>query len=165
MYIEPYRDALSRFPAGVVVVTAINGQGEMKGLTVSAFCSVSVEPPLVLVCVDAGSNTLPAILDSSAFTINILAAGRESLARVFASKGEGKFDGVEWIRSQALDHAGPILHNDVAAYLICSLEQTVEAGDHHVLIGRVAEVGSSESEEEALVYHRRNFSAVGSGCA
>lgn len=162
MAVDVFREALSRFPAGVVVVTAVDSGCELRGLTVSAFCSVSVDPPLVLVCVDKQSNTLPAIHHARAFTVNILAAGGEEVAKTFASKGDGKFDGIDWIRSPALKRAGPILHDDVAAYLVCSLQQTIEAGDHEIVVGLVVEVGNSESEH-ALVYHRRRFSTVGVG--
>lgn len=164
MTFDPFREALSRFPAGVVVVTAVDAEREPRGLTVSAFCSVSAKPPLVLVCVDKQSQTLPAIHGSQAFTVNILAAGREEVAMVFASKDDAKFEGIDWIRPPTMDRAGPILHDDAAAYLVCSLEQAIEAGDHEIMVGRVVEVGSSESER-ALVYHRRNFSTVGGGSA
>jgi flavin reductase (DIM6/NTAB) family NADH-FMN oxidoreductase RutF len=150
---------LARFPAGVAVVTAIAPDGGPRGLTVTAFCSVSLRPPMVLVCVDHSSNTLPAIEHSGGFTVNILAGGREELARLFASKREDKFAAVSW-RPPKLPQAGAVLHEDVAAFLVCTVANSIGAGDHWVFIGEVVE---AEQVEQAvhLLYHRRTFSTVG----
>jgi flavin reductase (DIM6/NTAB) family NADH-FMN oxidoreductase RutF len=153
------REVLASFPAGVVVVTAVDGDGTPRGLTVSAFCSVSAEPPLVLVCVDKGSNTLPAIHHSGGFTVNILAGGREDVARAFASKQEDKFLGLN-CRPPGPAKGGPILSDHVAAYLVCDVQQAVEAGDHWVFIAEVLETALAE-EDLMLLYHRRSFSSVG----
>jgi flavin reductase (DIM6/NTAB) family NADH-FMN oxidoreductase RutF len=152
------REVLASFPAGVVVVTATASDGSPRGLTVSAFCSVSAEPPLVLVCVDKGSNTLPAIQDSGAFTVNMLAGGREQVALTFASKREDKFDTVAWRDPDGL--AGPVLHEDAAAYLVCRVAQAIEAGDHWIFVGEVVDV-ELVGEGLQLMYHRRAFSSVG----
>jgi flavin reductase (DIM6/NTAB) family NADH-FMN oxidoreductase RutF len=94
-----FRDLMASFPAGVTV-TALGDDGDVRGLTVSSFCSVSLDPPLVLVCIDKGSNTLPAIQARSAFTVNFLATGREELAGRLAGKGSTKFEGVRAGRHQ-----------------------------------------------------------------
>ena len=154
-----FRRALATFPAGVVVVTATEANGRPVGLTVSAFCSVSAEPPLVLVCVDKGSNTLPAILDSGMFTVNILNSDSEDLALLFASKTEEKFTEVIWHMPRALDGGGPILHSDAASYLVCTVDQAIEAGDHWVMIGAVREAAVHEAPRP-LVYHQRTFFTV-----
>jgi flavin reductase (DIM6/NTAB) family NADH-FMN oxidoreductase RutF len=155
-----FREVLAAFPAGVVVVTALGPDGEPAGLTVSAFCSVSADPPLVLVCVDKGSNTLPAIQASGAYTVNNLAHDRSELALLFASKREDKFAGVSWAAAAALPHGGPILHRDIAAHAVCTVVESVEAGDHWVFIGEVVEAGFDEAAAP-LVYHRRTFASVG----
>jgi flavin reductase (DIM6/NTAB) family NADH-FMN oxidoreductase RutF len=154
-----FREVLAAFPAGVVVVTALDDQTRPLGLTVSAFCSVSAEPPLVLVCVDRSSNTLPAIRHSQAFTVNILAAGREQLALLFASKSDDKFVAVAWEASQ-FANAGPILSQDAAAHLVCRVQQEIEAGDHWVFIGEVVDAAVQEAHGP-LLYHRRTFLGVG----
>lgn len=154
-----FREVLATFPAGVVVVTASQPSGEPAGLTVSAFCSVSANPTLVLVCVDKASNTLPAIEASGAFTVNILAAGREELALLFASKRTDKFAAVAW-ELPALASAGPILRSDAAAYLVCRVDQAVEAGDHWVFIGEAVEADLHD-HHVPLLYCRRAFSSVG----
>ncbi len=153
-----FREILATFPAGVVIVTAVGSDGKPSGLTVSAFCSVSAQPPLVLVCIDRSSNTLPAIQHSEMFTVNILAAGRAELALRFASKRQDKFD--ELAHEQPmLGGAGPILRDDAAAYLVCRLEQTIEAGDHWVFIGEAVEAGAHE-RPLPLLYHNRSFSSL-----
>src|SRR5438093_9139019 len=104
---------MSSFPSGVVVLTAFGQDGLPRGLTVSAFCPVSLHPPLALACIDKTSNTLPAVQHTGGFTANILAAGRELLARRFASKASDKFDGLKW-QPPGVPHGGPILEEDAA---------------------------------------------------
>jgi flavin reductase (DIM6/NTAB) family NADH-FMN oxidoreductase RutF len=151
------RDVLANFPAGVVVVTSTDSRGTPRGLTVSAFCSVSAEPPLVLACVDKRSQTLSAIQTSGAFTVNFLAAEHEELARVFASKQDDKFAVVP-CHSPHANRGGPIL-DDAAAHLVCVVDRAVEAGDHWVFIAEVVETGLQDGG--LLLYHRREFSRIG----
>ena len=101
-----FRSIVGSFPTGVVVVTAWNGDGTPRGLTISAFCSVSLEPPLVLVCVDKESRTLPAIQASARFAVNVLAEGTEELALKFATKRDDKFDAVA-----TLDDRDPLVRS------------------------------------------------------
>jgi flavin reductase (DIM6/NTAB) family NADH-FMN oxidoreductase RutF len=150
-----FLEIMSSFPTGVTVVTTATASGEPKGLTVSAFCPVSLHPPLVLVCLDNQSSTLMAIGESGVFTVNFLAAGREELARRFAAKMEDKFDGVPW-DSPAVG-TGPVLTEDSGAYVACRVVQTLEAGDHWILLGEV-EDGSLRADHLPLLYGRRTFS-------
>src|SRR5260221_6761600 len=96
---------MAAFPSGVVVLTAFGPDSLPRGLTVSAFCAVSLEPPLALACIDKTSNTLPALQHAGGFTANILAAGREQLARRMATKLTDKFDGIAWRRPES-DYGG-----------------------------------------------------------
>src|SRR5437660_12223129 len=105
---------MASFPSGVVILTAFGDDHQPRGLTVSAFCAVALDPPLALVCVDKTSNTLPAVQHTGGFTANILAAGREALARRMATKVSDKFDGLEW-RSSDSEAGGPIRGADTAA--------------------------------------------------
>ena len=143
------------FPTGVAIVTAHEVGTRPRGLTVSAFCPVSLEPPLVLVCIDKTSNTLPALRESGGFTVNFLAGGREHLAVLYASKAEEKFNDIAW-RLPELPEGGPILHEDSAAYAVCVTRQALEAGDHWVFIGEVRD-GAVIEGRLPLVYHRRAF--------
>ena len=152
---QAYREVMATFPSGVVVLTAFGDDYRPGGLTVSAFCAVSLEPPLALVCIDKTSNTLPAVQHTRGFTANILAAGREELARRMATKVTDKFEGLAWGKPES-EIGGPILMNDSAAYAVCTLRDTIEAGDHWVLIGFVTE-GRHIEGVKPLVFSRRTY--------
>src|SRR6266536_4037747 len=94
--IELFKNVIGSFPAGVTIVTARGADGVPRGLTSNAVCSVSANPPLLLVCVDKRSQTLPSIQTSGAFVVNFLVAGREELSNRFASKDPDKLAGVAW---------------------------------------------------------------------
>lgn len=158
---ETYRDIMSRHPAGVTVVTTVDAGGDSFGLTVSAFCTVSLEPPRLLVVIDKLSYSLPALLESKAFTVSLLATGTEDLAMHFASKDPNKFDTLPPDSFTALA-TGPALVADSTAYLECTTTQEIEAGDHWILIGRV-ERGKILSEDEPLLYSHRRFRALDPG--
>ena len=155
--IEPqrFREVMASFPSGVVVLTAFGNDGLPRGLTVSAFCAVSLEPPLALACIDKTSNTLPAVQHTGGFTANILAAGREALARQMATKVTSKFDAIKWRRAESAI-GGPILDDDAAAYAVCTLKDTIEAGDHWILIGLVTE-GAAREGVVPMVFSRRGY--------
>lgn len=152
---QRFREVMGSFPSGVVVLTAFGEDGLPRGLTVSAFCAVSLEPPLALACVDKTSNTLPAVQHAGGFTANILAAGREQLARRMASKLSDKFDAIKWRRPEALG-GGPILEEDAAAYAVCTLKETIGAGDHWILIGDVVD-GAHLEGIAPLIFSRRGY--------
>src|SRR2546428_11459063 len=138
--IEPrrYREVMATFPSGVVVLTAFGKDSLPRGLTVSAFCAVSLNPPLALACIEKTSNTLPAVQHAGGFTANILATGREQLARRMASKLTDKFDGIAWRRPRSA-RGGPVLQDDRAAHAGCTFKDTIEGGDHWNLIGDVGQ--------------------------
>jgi flavin reductase (DIM6/NTAB) family NADH-FMN oxidoreductase RutF len=152
---QRFREVMASFPTGVVVLTAFGNDSRPRGLTVSAFCAVSLEPPLALACVDKTSNTLPAVHHSGGFTANILAVGREQLARRMATKLTDKFDAIVW-RHPAGNVGGPILEEDAAAYAVCSLRDTIDAGDHWVFIGTVTE-GAQHEGVAPMIYSRRTY--------
>jgi len=155
---EHYREVMSAFPTGVVIVTAFGQDGVPRGLTVTAFAAVSLQPPLALVCIEKSSNTLPAVQHTKGFTANLLATRRDALARLMATKASTKFDGLEWQRSET-GAGGPILVADTAAYAVCTLRDTIEAGDHWVLIGNVVD-GAHNHDVQPLLYHRRDYRQI-----
>lgn len=148
---------MGAFPTGVTVVTTVDRQGKPRGLTCNAFTSVSVTPPLLLICVSKESVTLNALLDTRRFAINFLARGRGELANHFASKHPDKFAQVTWARSA---RGMPLLIQDAIAFADCSVVQTVEAGDHYVLIGLVEEAQPPSPKSEPLVYFRKRYGTV-----
>jgi len=147
---------MASFPGGVVILTAFGDDHQPRGLTVSAFCAASLDPPLALVCIDKKSNTLPAVQHTGGFTANILAAGREQLARRMATKLTDKFGGIAWHRPES-KIGGPVLKDDTAAYAVCTLRDTMEAGDHWILIGLVTE-GHHVEGVTPMVFTRRAYS-------
>jgi flavin reductase (DIM6/NTAB) family NADH-FMN oxidoreductase RutF len=155
-----FRDVMASFPSGVVVLTAFGQDGQPRGLTVSAFCAASMTPPLALACIDKTSNTLPAVQHTGGFTANILATGREELARRMATKLTSKFESVAW-RRPISPIGGPILEDDTSAYAVCTLKDTLEAGDHWILIGLVTE-GDHRESVKPMIYSRRLYDAIDS---
>src|SRR5258708_35604395 len=108
---QRFREVMASFPSGVVVLTAFGEDWQPRGLTVSAFCAVSLEPPLALACIDKTSNTLPAVEHTGGVTANILASGREQLARRMATKVTDKLDPLSWHRPQSPIRR-PVLEDD-----------------------------------------------------
>jgi len=146
------KDAYARWATGVTVVTARAGD-HIHGMTVSAFTEVSLDPPLVLVCIDKTANTQSVIAEGGAFAVNILARDQESLAKRFACNE------AEDCRFSDLDCAtgatgAPLLAGSVAI-LDCRLETTHEAGDHIIFIGEVVELHLSDGDP--LLFYDRDY--------
>jgi 3-hydroxy-9,10-secoandrosta-1,3,5(10)-triene-9,17-dione monooxygenase reductase component len=145
---ENFRTVLGRLPTGVVVVAG-GEQEHPSALVVGSFMSVSLEPPLVAVCVAQTSTSWPAIEASGSFCANILGEGQEELARRFARSGGDKFAGVGWTPAPA---TGSPLLDDVAAWIDCRVYKRYEAGDHWLVLGEVLELHGL-AESGALVFH------------
>ena len=145
---------MGAFPTGVAVVATLDAEGQPRGLTTNALCSVSAEPPLMLVCVDKNSHTLPAIRHSQRFVVNYLCAGRGELANVFASKEPNKFAHVAW---RPAHNGMPWLHADSIAYAECSVRQEIEAGDHFVFVAEVDAGQPPAPGTKPLMYFRRTY--------
>ena len=134
---DEFKQALGRWATGVTVVTARDGD-KIHGMTVSAFTEVSLEPPLVLLCADKGTNTLPFIEAGKAFGVNVLARDQDAISNKFASKKD------EWKRFEGLDYesgtTGAPLLAGVVSNFDCKLVATHDHGDHIVLVGEVVEL-------------------------
>jgi flavin reductase (DIM6/NTAB) family NADH-FMN oxidoreductase RutF len=145
---------MGAFPTGVGIVTTLDENEEPRGLTSNALCSVSADPPLMLVCVDKNSNTLPALRFRQKFVVNYLSAGRGEMANLFASKEPDKFAHIAWRPS----HNGmPWMHVDSIAYAECSVTQEIEAGDHYILLARVEGGQPPAPGTHPLMYFRRTY--------
>jgi flavin-dependent trigonelline monooxygenase, reductase component len=151
-----FRAVLGSFPTGVAIVTTVGSDGAPRGLTCNAICSVSAEPPLLLFCIGKKAGSAAAFLETKAFVVNFLAAGRGDLSTRFASPLDDKFDGTRWQPSM-LAGGSPILSDDNVAHAECTLSQVVDAGDHYVLIGLV--VGGAANGGTPLMYLRRTYAA------
>jgi len=147
---QSFREAMASVATPVSVVTT-TWQDEHYGATVSAFSSLSMDPPMVLVSLDHRSTLLTGIRSANRFGVNILSAAQASTALRFASsRGIGKFDGIPWRPASGL----PRLEGAVA-WLACDVVEMVEGGDHIIALGRVSSVETCDGSP--LVYHRRVF--------
>jgi flavin reductase (DIM6/NTAB) family NADH-FMN oxidoreductase RutF len=153
---EQFRSALGNWASGVTIVTSAAGS-RIHGMTVSAFSSVSLDPPLVLVCADKSSNTLEVIEAGGCFAVNVLRVGQEALSNRFASKKDEhlRFDGLEWSPGET---GAPLLAG-VHAILDCRVEAAHDAGDHVIYVGRV--VVAKVGEGEPLIYHHAAYRSLG----
>ncbi len=148
---QEFRRVLGHFAAGVTVVTTIGDDGTPYGLTATAFTSVSLEPPLVLVCVDKRAESHPHFHISRVFAVNFLAVDHEHLSRRFAVSGGDKFK--DLVVRQGVTGA-PLL-SEALGYLECRLVDIFEGGDHTIFIGEV-EAGDAR-EGEPLLYFRGTY--------
>ncbi|WP_352580361.1 alpha/beta fold hydrolase [Mesorhizobium sp. M0088] len=128
-----FRRALGSFLTGVTIVTTVSAEGEPRGFTANSFTSVSLDPPLVLVCIAKKALGHSAFSTSRGFAINILSESQKVESGIFASKAADKFASVAWQSGQT---GNPLIDGSVAVF-DCGMEQLVDAGDHSILIGRV----------------------------
>ncbi len=146
-----FRQALGAFLTGVTVVTTFDEAGAPRGFTANSFTSVSLDPPLVLVCVAKRAGSFPVFAESDGFAVNILSESQLDVARVFATPVDDRFSKVGWENGPA----GHPVFAGTAAWLDCHRHNYVDAGDHLIMIGRVA--GFSHATHLPLGYSRGNF--------
>jgi flavin reductase ActVB len=151
---QSFFEVMASFPSGVAIVTTISADGALRGLTTTAVCSVSANPPTILVCVDLGSRTLAALRASRRFVVNFIGEGRSELCLLFASKEKDKFAHVSW---RPTSSGLPLLHEDVLAWAECSTVHELEVGDHVLLVAEVEEGGVQPELEPPLMYYRRSW--------
>jgi 3-hydroxy-9,10-secoandrosta-1,3,5(10)-triene-9,17-dione monooxygenase reductase component len=145
---EEFRATLGAYPTGVTVITAIGERGP-SGATANAVTSLSLDPPLMLACLDQGSRTLTSVRSQGRFGVNALAAGQEDVARRFAGKeGEAeKWESVEWSESEQLPRLPGTL-----MWVACELRDLIDGGDHLILTGDV--LAAESREGQPLLFHR-----------
>ena len=144
-----FRKACGLWVSGVSVVTTINSKGIPFGLTMNAVTSLSLEPAMLLVCVDKNSDTLAPMLETLCFCINVLSNAQQELSGHFAKKGDNKFEGVSW---SAKPNGAPVLDGSLATF-ICSVAHVYEGGDHKIICGEVEQVAhNSSADTEPLIY-------------
>ena|SRR5829696_1383859 len=148
---DEFRAAMSRFPSGITVVTSIDSSGALHGITVSAFCSASLEPPLILVCIEKTTGSHGAIAESKNFVVNFLGAKKDMLSEQFSLRTADKFAGIGISKSTV---GIPVL-DDAHVILECSLHNACDAGDHSIFIGQVEQV--TIREEMPLVYFQGRY--------
>ena len=148
---EEFRTALSAFATGVTVVTAVGANGP-SGATANAVTSLSLDPPMMLACLDRGSRTLTAVRAQGRFGVNALAAGQEGLARQFAGKHPEaeKWEGVGWSERHELPRIEGAL-----MWVACELRDLIDGGDHLIVTGNVIETDSADGQP--LLFHRGDY--------
>jgi flavin reductase ActVB len=153
---DVFRDALKDFPAGVTIVTTASADGTPVGATVSSFASLSLDPPLVLLCLRSDSRSAAAIRERRAFCVQFLDRSQVQLARRFATDHADKFDHEAF----SLNEVGVPCLDSCCLRLECTLESDYAGGDHVIFVGRVA-ASKRVGDFEPLVYARRSFFSLG----
>jgi flavin reductase ActVB len=141
---------MSRLSAHVSIVTAYDRAGQPRGFTASSVCSLSLDPPLILVCIALTSPSHDVIVRADTFVVNVLRESHEDLAAKFATSGADRFGGAEFVHDPHAPHLP-----DALSSLTCSVHATYPGGDHTIVVGRVERVTTSSGEP--LVYFDRRF--------
>lgn len=149
-----FREALGALPTGVTVVTAAGPEGP-SGATANAVCSLSLDPPLMLACLDRGSRTLRSVQAAGRFGVNVLGSGDEQLARAFSSKAPvpEKWEGVDWS-----DRDGIPALEAALLWIGCELVDVIAGGDHVIVTGGV--LGLDPRDGDPLLFHRGAYRSL-----
>ena len=151
---DVFRDLLSRFPSGVTIATALDESGRPHGMTASAVAGLSLEPPLVLICVDRSADLHPILCDARSFALNVLAADQESFSRRFADDHPDRFAGIA--HAPGLD--GLPLIEGALAHITCRKWGQYFGGDHTIFVGQVS--GGRIFDRPPLIHFRRGYTSI-----
>ncbi len=150
---QRFREAMARFASGVTVVTTKDAEsGVPVGFTASAFTSLSLDPPLVLVCLARSADCYPAFAKAEAMAVSILAAGQQDVALRFATRGADKFGPTAVVSG---DLTGLPLIADALAHVECAIWDRFDGGDHVILVGKV--LSARAADAEPLLHFNRRF--------
>jgi flavin-dependent trigonelline monooxygenase, reductase component len=148
------RRAFGTFPTGVTVVTTRDGDGNPRGMTANSFTSVSLDPPLLLVCIAKSAGSFAAFGACASFAVNVLHEDQQDVSTLFASRSADKFRAV----GHDVGHSDAPILADCLGWFDCAVHQRVDAGDHVVLIGRIEAFGTSEAAP--LAFCRGRYAQV-----
>ena len=146
------RDALGCFATGVTVVTCLNAAGEPAGITVNSFTSVSLDPPLLLVCLAKPAASAGALIEASHFAVNVLQTGQQPASITFSTRVEDRFGTTPWSCGEA---GAPILKDSLGVFE-CERFAVYDGGDHHILVGQVVKA-SFDTGLDPLLYFRGRY--------
>jgi flavin reductase (DIM6/NTAB) family NADH-FMN oxidoreductase RutF len=149
-----FRSVLGRFASGVTVVTARTASGEDHGMTVSAFCSVSLDPLLVLICVEHSTVLYGVITDVTQFVVNMLSSEQESISRRFSEQIDDRFDGIGYTRGLT----GCAILEGILGYLECDIVTRYPGGDHTIILGKV--IAAAANPGSPLLYYRGGYAQL-----
>jgi len=142
---------MGHFATGVTVVTTKDKTGSPFGLTANAFASLSLSPPLVLVCIDKSVQCYPYFDESKLFAVNVLSEKQEGLSRRFATKGIRKFDGVNWHTGKS----GLALLGGAIGHIECKIVRSYDGGDHTIYVGEI--LSASASGDRPLIFFKGKY--------
>jgi flavin reductase (DIM6/NTAB) family NADH-FMN oxidoreductase RutF len=145
-----YRNTMGLFATGVTVITARAGE-ELRGMTANSVTSVSLDPLLLLVCVDRRARMAGVIVEAGRFVVNILRADQEQISRHFAGRPQ------EGLAPPMVELAGAPALAEAMASLVCGVERVIDGGDHIIVIGRVEALHRGDEEAEPLLYFRGRY--------
>lgn len=148
---QELRRVMGHFATGVTVITTMDRSGNPFGLTANAFTSLSLDPPLVLVCIDKGVQCYPYFEESGLFAVNLLSENQEELSRRFATKGIEKFSGVKWHKGKQ----GVALLDGAIGHIECRIVNRYDGGDHTIYVGEV--VRTSASGDRPLIFFKGKY--------
>ena len=146
------RDALGCFATGVTVVTCVGDDGRPAGLTVNSFTSVSLDPPLLLVCLAKQAASAAPLTQADSFAVNVLQTGQQPASIRFATRDEDRFGTTPWSRGEG---GAPILGDSLCVFE-CERYAVYDGGDHHILVGRVVKA-SFDASLDPLLYFRGRY--------
>lgn len=152
--VQAFRKACSQFVTGVAVATVRGQDGTPHGLTISSFTSVSIDPPLILVCIDLQCPFISHFRLSMHFAVNVLTESQRELSVIFAEKPEGRFEGLEWFTGKT---GAPLLSGCLAT-IECRAASILEVGDHVIFVGEVEHTESTEGQP--LLYFNRDYRSL-----
>jgi flavin reductase (DIM6/NTAB) family NADH-FMN oxidoreductase RutF len=152
---EDFRAALGRFASGITVVTSIDDQGKPHGMTVSAFCSVSLEPPLILVSISKDTGSHYSIAESGKFVVNILSEDQAHISERFAAPIEDRFGPTECFESES----GLPMIAGALANLECRLRYSYDGGDHTIYVGEIE--NAAVADGNPLLHFRGSYTSTG----
>ena len=151
-----FRAVLGRFASGVTIVTARDEAGVDHGMTVSAFASLSLDPPLVLICIDHAASMHPLLTGHTKIGINILSSSQETYSRRFAAEEDDRFEGIAFTRGEH----GVVLIADALAHMECTIVAHHEAGDHTVFVARIDRAAPASDDGRPLLYYRGGYAQL-----
>ena len=149
-----FRSVLGRFASGITVITTHDANGRDHGMTASAFSSLSLDPPLILVCIANDATMAPVMATAESFAVNVLTDGQEALSRRFAGKVDDRFAGVGFSRSKR----GDVILDDVLAWMQCRIAARYPSGDHVIIVGEVE--GAEARDARPLLYYRGGYAQL-----
>ena len=148
---QELRRVMGHFATGVTVITTMDKEGSPFGLTANAFTSLSLNPPLVLICVDKGVQCYSCFEESKLFAVNVLSEDQEEISRCFAIKGSEKFSAIQWHKSDT----GLALLDGAISYIECKIVQSCDGGDHTIYLGEI--ISATASAGRPLLFFKGQY--------